>query len=415
VKARAFGAVVVLLSSVARAQPLDMPPPDMPPEDLSAPSTAVGAGSIKVQVRDSSDRPVPRTEVRLLQSLLSHDDEPSRAVRVATTDADGKVTFDGLGGGRGVAYEARVEVGRATFTSGQFDLPSDRGQEVILHVYPATTDLDQAQVALQTLTYVVPRDDVFQWEVLLTVFNAGRVAWVIDDTRLGLPRDATGIEFESRSPALAWAKEDTSARLVGTAPPGRHEILLRFQVKSRHDEHASFHFDLPPRIARAEIVAEGPPGLKLEVADAPAAELRAGPKGQRLWVVGWQARPDGPALRELAITVSGIPTPGSGRWIALGVALLLVAWGAWPTNRRSAGTLSDEEATNARSVVLDELVALERARQDGEVGSGTYEATRGKLLRALSEFDRTKPRDEPPARPTRRWRQGHQRARRKRK
>jgi hypothetical protein len=371
---------------------------------------------VAVQVRDANERPVSGVDVRLMQSLFGHDNEPSKSVRQARADADGKVSLTGLAGGRGVAYEVRVEAGRAVFTSGPFDLAQDRGQEVTLHVYPATSELAETQVAMQALAYVVPRDDVFQWEVVLTVFNLGRVAWVTEDARLGLPRGASAIESESRAPGLDWVPESGSARLVGTAGPGRHELVLRFQVKSQHDETASFHFDLPPRVAAAQVVAEGPSSLRLQVADAPPPELRSGPTGQSFWVVGWQAPAESPALRELAVTLSGIPTPGYGRWVALGAALLLVTWGAWPAPRRRSGTpvLSAEDSRSAHAVVLDELVALERARQNDVVGPGTYEATRGKLLRALSELGQAEPRDRPPPRHSKRWRQGQHRSSRKR-
>jgi hypothetical protein len=401
---------------VAGAQVPNAPDAQLAPEDLSAPSTALPPGTVGVQVRDANERPVSGVDVRLMQSLFGHDDDPSKSVRQARTDADGKVSLTGLAGGRGVAYEVRVEAGRAVFTSGQFELAHDRGQEVTLHVYPATSDLAETELAMQALAYVVPRDDVFQWEFALTILNLGRVAWVTEDTRLGLPRGASAIESESRAPGLDWVPESGSARLVGTAGPGRHELVLRFQVKSQHDERASFHFDLPPRVAAAQVVAEGPSSLRLQVADAPPAELRSGPQGQSFWVVGWQAPREGPALSELAVTLSGIPTPGHGRWIALGAALLLAAWGAWPAPKRKPGTpaLSAEDSRRAHAVVLDELVALERARRNDVVGPGTYEATRGKLLRALSELGQSQPRDKASPRHPKRWRQGQHRSSRKR-
>jgi hypothetical protein len=251
---------------------------------------------------------------------------------------------------------------------------------------------------------------------VLTVFNLGKVAWVTEDTRLGLPQNSSAIESESQTPGLGWVPESGAARLVGTAGPGRHELVLRFQVKSQHDDQASFRFDLPPRVGAAQVAAEGPSSLKLAVADAPAPELRSGPKGQRLWVVSRQAPREGPALRELAVTLSGIPTPGQGRWLALGAALLFVAWGVWPAPKRKPGTrgLSAEDSNRAHAVVLDELVALERARQDGVIGAGTYEATRGKLLRALSELAETQPQHQPSPRPSKRWRQSQRRPSRKR-
>ena len=413
-KPHVFVALVVLFWSVAAVgQVPSAPGAEQPPEDLSAPSTALPPGTVAVQVRDANERPLSGTDVRLMQSLFGHEDEPSKTVRQARTDADGKVTLTGLAGGRGVAYEVRVEAGRAVFSSGQFDLNPDRGQEVTLHVYPATSDLGDTQVAMQAVAYVVPRDDVFQWEFLLTVFNMGKVAWVTEDTRLGLPAGSSAIESEPRAPGLGWVPESGSARLVGTASPGRYEVLLRFQVKSQHDERASFHFDLPPRVGAAQVVAEGPSSLKLEVADAPPPQLRSGPKGQRLWVVGWQASQGDPELRELAVTLSGMPTPGQGRWIALGLALLLGTWGAWPRSRSGTQAWSAEDARKGHAIVLDELVALERAKQDGVIGSGTYESTRGKLLRALGELGRSRSEQKTPASRTKRWRQTA-RSRRKR-
>lgn len=398
----AFALLLVTFWARAQAPGAELPPGHPPPsQDVSMANPSLPRGTVEVEVLDANESPVAGAEVQLWRVPAGREeDSASQEDRRARTGVNGKVELGGLEPERGMAYEVRVDHGPATFSSGLFHPSVDRGHQVTLHVYPATLELNQTEIALQTLAYVMPTDDAFQWELLVTVFNLGRVAWVTHDTRIGLPLGAAGIEAEPRSPAVGWIVEDRAARMVGTVPPGRHELLLRFHVRNQKADQAHFHFELPPRVAEAQVMAEGPPGMRLEVADAPPSQPKSGRKGQRLLFVRWQA-PEATPLQELQVTLSGIPTPGPGRWIAVIFALALFGWGVWPARRRKAAAspLSDRDARRARSAVLDELVALERARRADVVGPTTYEIARGKLLRALAAIAPGRPGSSKPVGP----------------
>ena len=92
----------------------------------------------------------------------------------------------------------------------------------------------------------------------------------------------------------------------------------------------------------------------------------------------------------LDVTLSGLPTPGPGRWIA--VALAVLALGAGIFSSASAAAAIDDDArqdmVDAREALLSELVALERAHKDGSVGPRTYARVRASLLDALARIVR---------------------------
>jgi hypothetical protein len=112
--------------------------------------------------------------------------------------------------------------------------------------------------------------------------------------------------------------------------------------------------------------------------------------GQRVLVTRQVARRGDRELSGFSFTLSGIPTPGAGRWVAVAcaVALMLAGFGAFrgAFGARSQRELETKDRARARRVLLDELVALTRAREQAQIGPSTYESARRTLVEALARI-----------------------------
>ncbi len=95
-------------------------------------------------------------------------------------------------------------------------------------------------------------------------------------------------------------------------------------------------------------------------------------------------------MKDFAAPLSGIPTPGPGRWYALVIALCLGVGGVFAANGAfdDAGGGKDLAADKkrAREVLLRELVALEAARRAERIGPRSYEQSRSALIDAIARL-----------------------------
>jgi len=240
--------------------------------------------------------------------------------------------------------------------------------------------------------YVETRDDVFQFEVLARYGNQGRVTWVPEDARMRLPAGFKAFKAgESMTDARFEEDPGRGAKLLGTFAPGQQQLSFRFQVPRHAESSASFSFGLPPHVAEARFIAEAAPSMELDVDGWEKPRIDATSSGQRVLVTRRQAmRGEVNGIGEFTVRVSGIPTPGPGRWVAALIAALLGALGVAAFRGKIGGQtqaeLHQRDAERARRVLLDEVVELTRARSEGRIGPGTFESARRTLVDALSRI-----------------------------
>jgi hypothetical protein len=297
------------------------------------------------------------------------------------------VTFSGLQTESSFSYRISVQNGKGEFASVPFQLSRDKGQRVLLHVYPVTSDLTQARVAVRGLVYLQPRDDVFQFEVWLQVFNVSQSAWVPDNIVLELPQGSKAFSArESMQDTRAEALGEQRAKLAGTFPPGQHDVRFGFQVPNEQRATASFQLSLPPNVAEFRVISEAAKGMSLTVRDFPPVQTSTGMQGERVLV----SQKRGDDLSSVQFQVAGLPTRGSAPWVAVLIAGFAAFSGLYSARnsqeinqkkRRLKGDLK-----RARSVILDELAALEAAHGRGDVGPKSYQQTRKALLSALARI-----------------------------
>ncbi len=377
-----------------------------PPSDESFASSEVPAGSVTAIIADAQGRPLAGREVSLAILRMTVAEGESSEQRQATTDAAGAVQFTGLPSGSAFSFQVRTRQDGATYSSEPFQLQDKLGQRVLLHVFPVTRDIERALVGARAVVYLEPKDDAFQFEVLLSVFNLGSVTWVPQDLGVRLPAGARAFNAPEGTGGVRFEFDgERLARLTGSFTPGQRDASFRFQIPSRHEPSASFDFQLPPHVAELRVMAEASRGMQLEVQGSgqprggarqplsfDPAEPMQNQRGQRLLVSTKQLRQGDPELAEIHVRLHGIPQRGQGRWPSVLLALSLLAGGVVAALRRPRGrdarrSAEEQDHLAARELLLDELVALERAHAAGGVGPKTYAEARRGLLEALTRIE----------------------------
>ncbi len=361
------------------------------PQDTAVPSKAVPEGTIVAQVLDQNGKPRPNIEVRLGILFQTIAQGERRQHRTQQTDSEGRVRFSGLESSSSYSYRVSVPSGAAEYASPPFNLREGMGQKVQLHVYPVTRSLKEALIGTRALVYIQPRDDVFQFEIQLRVFNMGAVTWVPDNAIIDLPSGANAFVTPDSMSDTRLVKDGNEARLVGTFSPGQHDVSMRFQVPSDKSATEDFDLTLLPNVAEAIVASEASSSMELKVDGFPSARVSKSQRGERVLVTSRALSRAEPAISDIDIHLTGIPVPGNAPWIAVGLAALLAAAGIWSRLSDQRATedreLADSTLQQARERLLEELVALEQAFAGGQIGPRTHERARRRMLNALARLE----------------------------
>jgi hypothetical protein len=343
-----------------------------------------------VLIADPDEKPLAGREVRLeiLSQKISEGEQ--RSTKLGKTDAEGRARFTGLATTGFNSYQVVVPSAPAEFASPQVRLRDNIGHRVLVHVFPSTSDITRT-VAMGIFVSIETRDDVFQLDVVLHVFNVSRMAWVPQDIVFALPegfKAFSGEEamFDTRVEQL----EGRGGVLKGTYPPGERKVRFRFQLPKPTETEVSFTIGLPPRVAQAQVVATASPQMNLEVADGfPSAEVTKSQQGDRLLNTMRVIKRGEDPIRSLALTLTGLHVPGPGRWVAVFIALGFAGLGVFAA-RGDLSLASAEKAEGdrerARELILKELVDIERAKAAGKLGPNAYERAHRALVDALTRI-----------------------------
>jgi hypothetical protein len=388
-----FSVFVLFAAAPAAAQGLPQPNPHAQQRavDQNSPAADLPAGTIEATIVDANGAPQAGIDVRLGIMEQSVAQGENRSQRLAKADGEGRVRFDRLSVTSGTAYRVTVKFGGAEYASSPFNLRVDVGQRVVLHVYPVTRSINDTMLGMRGFVYIQPRDDVFQFEVLFRVFNMGQVTWLPQNVTMSLPRDFKAFRAnESMNDTKFEQVAGKGATLTGTFTPGQHDVSFRFQVPKGSSETASFEVGLPPRVAEIRVIAEASTSMGLEVDGFEPVQADVAQTGDRVLVTRKVLHNANSALDTFSIVLTGLPTPGPGRWIAVLIAVAVAAAGAlYATGYLDKGTSakeSEEERRRARELILVELLELERLHERGQVGPRAYSRSRDQLLDALARI-----------------------------
>lgn len=371
------------------------PAPAAPEQDSVLPSPDIPPGTIVVRLVDGQRKPLPDHELKLRIVFQKISEGETRKEQTARTDAEGVARFTGLTSSSDFSYRVVARSGPAEYLSDLIQLKPEMGVVSLLHVYPVTRNIEQASVGSRGFIFVETRDDVFQFEVLYRVFNMGAITWVPETALMRLPAGFKAFKAgEAMTDVRFEEVAGSGVKLKGTISPGQHNVSFRFQVPRDEESSASFRFGLLPHVAEIRFIAEAAPSMQLDIDGFERPQVDVS-NGQRVVVTRHVAKRGAPPLETFEATLSGIPTPGPGRWIAVAIAFALAALGFGVVRglvgQEAQEDLRDRDAERARQLLLDELVELTRARQAERIGPGTYETARRTLVEALSRILATHP------------------------
>jgi hypothetical protein len=359
--------------------------------DVSEASPGLEPGTISATVVNERGLPLAGQQVRLGILFQKIAEGEARSEKFAQADAAGTVQFAGLTRGSDHAYRITVQAGPASYQTSPFNLKSDMGQRVVLHVFPSTSDVERAAFGMRGYLYVETRDDVFQFEALFRVFNVGQITWVPKDVVLQLPSGFKAFKAQEGMTDVRFeAVDGVGARLKGTFSPGQNEASFRFQMPKSNEDTAAFQLGLPPHVAEMRVIAEASSSMNLDVAGFQPPVATANNRGQRVLVSVKQLLRGDPPLKDFVATLSGIPTPGPGRWFAVLIACSVAASGVFAArgafDAEGGGKDLARDKKRARELLLRELVLLETARRAERIGPRSYEQSRTALIDAVARI-----------------------------
>ncbi len=357
----------------------------------------IPAGSVLVRVVDARGQAQPEVVVRL-GAMRDGDREDAREMR---TDGDGVARFQRLATGGDAAYRASVDRDGARFGAPPFQLGSAAGYRVQLvrHVVshePRAVLIWDARVELRfkdDRLVVVHRTRVANLSGMsLGEGDPNPVAFVpTDGLRFGMPEGATAFTSAPSMDDARITSEGGAVVFRGSVPPTSDtpmELVWQYHVPLSGGD-VQIRPSLPLPLVNATVASEAPRGLGLVIEGFPPAELRES-QGERILVTGLNRRPEDPPVRELRISLTGIPAAaGPERMVAtlVAAASVLGALGvAVAKRRKGTGPRRPEEIAADRERVLSEMTELAKQHRDGEVGPETYARRRRELSHWLASL-----------------------------
>ncbi|HRI67630.1 MAG TPA: hypothetical protein PK156_25475, partial [Polyangium sp.] len=364
-----------------------------PPQDMALDDPDLPPGTIHLTIKDADDKPIPRASVviSILESSVAKGD--SRKRRTVETDDQGSAQLDGMTVGGGTSYRISTTRDGGSFASEPFGLTPKGGKRVIVHAYESSADVEKVLVGMQAFVFVSLKEDVLSVEHMFNIFNIGKTAWVPDlnGAKMTLPDKYKAFNASDAMADIKFVEGKSSdASLVGTLGPGQNEANFRYHVPLQGSERQTIHVTLPPRVGEVRVFSEAGKTLGLEVAGFPTAQKQRGRDGRRVWITARQATQGEHGMRTLDITITGLPTPGPGRWIAVVAALsALGLLGVFLTKQQDPEAIEDirTDLLEARDAILNRFIMIEEDHRQGIIGPKTYERWRTELLDALARIE----------------------------
>jgi hypothetical protein len=391
-----------------RPQPT-VPTPNNPhgarrPGPRIAPAQDLPPGQIEVRLASKDFKNIEDQEVTLTDSKQSIERGNVDSTQTARTDSRGVATFSQLSTESDHIYDVKAAIGEARYSTGQFQFKTlDLGLRVILPIYESQKTLDNLLLLTRTLIALVPQDNMFVVDVLFRVENYGEISWLPENVSFALPEGFKALTVrEPNMDGHFEADGDHGVKLVGTLAPGQHDLMFRFHLPTDGKPDLSFKFPTALNTGMVRVILESSPTMHLTLPGFPEPEESRNQEGQRRLVAGRDfVNEKVRAPEEIEVKISGIPTPAAGRSVAVGLAAVIAVGGlAQAFGRRRSPTaprsdLSPEDRERAGELLLEELISLEQAFQQGSIGRKTHEQAKRQLLEAFARLRAAEPEAQP--------------------
>lgn len=362
----------------------DMPDPSLiHGRALPAPELADGTVTVRV-VREAIGNDAPGQQVRVTVGGTT---------RTATTDQQGRAEFTGLPSG-----EARAEatVDGELLQSQPFAVPTAGGLRVILVAGIAQAAErrkreDAAALAEPATKGVVViggdsrivmefnNDSLFAFYLLEIVNSARTRVDIGGPLQIELPEGASGAEIQEGSTQNAEV-DGRTLTIRGPFAPGTTLVQVRFAVRIANGTE-TFVQPFPVPVQQVVVGVEKVGSLALASPQFSSVTELPTENGVYLLGRGGTVAPGTP----LAFTLSNLPVHSrTARYVALAMALLIGAIGAWMAMNpgRPAG-MERQALVGRRDRLLAELAPLEAKRREGTLP----ERSERRRQRILSELE----------------------------
>lgn len=347
-------------------------------------STEVPKGTIRVRVRGARDEALAGTPVTL------HTTSPTgkRSQSVATTDEEGRVTFEGLAtmasaAGQSYRVETRSE-GGGSYGTPNFQLPPMVGYDVDIRQLPTTTDT-RTILASDGIVQVTFKDDRIQVQQRTTLMNLGpqTVVFAGEGVRYRLPDGFTAFDSQAMNAEQSIARADHGFDLQGSLSPGQTTFAWSFDLPVRARE-VEIDLPMPFRPVQMRVFVEASDTMDVSIAGFPEASPRE-LQGRRFLASGVQYDPNTAAPERLEIAIDGIPAQGQYRWVAVLLAAVLALGGIALTWIQGDDSVARKRARDKREAELLERIAeVERQAARDEIGPKFRERETQRLLGELA-------------------------------
>ena len=351
-----------------------------------------------------ADLPVGTVTVRVLRGSLSNP-IASQTVEIlgagtpssAVTNESGRAEFKGLKPGTRV--RAAATIGGDRLQSQEFAIPATGGVRLMLVAADASnaggsvSDPSPApQAQAQPGTVVLGDDSRFVFELgedglsvfyILQVQNPSATPVQPDQPVVfELPANARRpTVLEGSSPQASVAGREL--KIAGPFAPGPTLVQLAYTLPLQ-DSNLDLEQKLPLRLMHLAVVAQKVGEMRLS--SPQIAEQRDMPAQGNTYIAG-----RGGAVQPgevLQFSFAGLPHQSTWpRNLAVGLAVLVLAGGAWSSFRTGPGMAPQDtrrrDLETARDRLFDELTALELRHRDQEVDPDLYAQRRAELIAAL--------------------------------
>jgi hypothetical protein len=375
---------LALTSSLAMAQQdqvvVDRVLGTVPDLVTSSVDEALSAGTLVVEVVDSSDGPVAKQAV----SLGIMEQSGGRESAACMTDEKGVCSFDSLSVDTKYSYRVNVPYEGARYSSMPFRLDPSMGQRVRV-VRLATTQDDRRVFQILGRTMIEFREDRAHITQDVRLSNLGDTTYVFPEggMKIRLPEGFKAFEAMAVMTDQQITATDEGLRLDGSIPPGRANLMWSYDIPVG-DTSMTVQQSVPFPTMEYQVVSDYVDGMTLEVEGFQVARVHEG-GDRRFLVAGMMRRPGDPPIDPLRIHIRGIPGGGPLPYLATAIALLFGIWGLVflmrPADQREAfAKLRDAR----QGELLDEIARLERQRASDAIGPTFYEHRRRELTDELA-------------------------------
>lgn len=342
-------------------------------------NAALPAGAVQVRVVDSLERPLPNLAFRI--GVLKSDG--SRDSTHHKTDAQGMALVAGLPVGDKQAYRVQVKADGASFGSSPFRLPHGHGYEVTIRRLPTTTSQDELVLYVGAVS-VELKEDRIKVAQQMRLINVGQRVFVFpaDGQAVSLPDGFTAFQAQESMGDQRVIGTDTGLKFEGSIPPGQVTMLWGFDLPIDGTE-MDFTLANPFKTYANRVLADAAPGLTLSVDGLPEAELHDA-EGGRYWLTEAARKVEQGPLHALHIHLRGIPGPGPGRWIATGLALLVLGIGYMLARRSVVPQDRARAVMLGKDAILNQIRELQQEHKDGDIGPEYFESETSRLTDALA-------------------------------